>query len=237
MNAYSLIANSGIQFYNCRLDIDLKSQTKQLFHEWYDEEEIQTNLEFAYILKESNKVVRMADLEKCGFLDEDGRLTVTEKEVLAVPNLEVLHEGDFDEEVGELFSMQLSNKFSKIESLLNQWLPLPYFELDTVGNFNNGPYNWVRCKLIPRSKDSNDVISVDVLLAFDTRTIYEEPDAYVECPYFRDSEREKNYKLTGKALSLLDFCSGKNSWVRSYLMNLVHGVTDLEDIKLDANKD
>ena len=237
MNAYSLIANSGIQFYNCRLEIDLKSQTKQLFHEWFDEEEVQTNLEFAYLLKECNKIVRMADLEKCGFLDDDGKLTVTEKEVLAVPNLEVLHEGDFDEDAGELFYMQLSNKFSKIESLLNQWLPLPYFELDTVGNFNNGPYNWVRCKLIPRETERQDALLVDVLLAFDTRSIYEEPDTYAECPCFRDSEKEKNFKLTGKALSLLSFCSGKNSWVRSYLMNLVHGVTELDDIKLDPNKD
>lgn len=237
MNAYSLIANSGIQFYNCRLEIDLKSQTKQLFHEWFDEEEVQTNLEFAYLLKECNKIVRMAELEKCGFLDDDGKLTVTEKEVLAVPNLEVLHEGDFDEDAGELFYMQLFNKFSKIESLLNQWLPLPYFELDTVGNFNNGPYNWVRCKLIPRETERQDVLLVDVLLAFDTRSIYEEPDTYAECPCFRDSEKEKNFKLTGKALSLLSFCSGKNSWVRSYLMNLVHGVTELDDIKLDPSKD
>lgn len=237
MNTYSLIANSGIQFYNCRIDIDLKSQPKQIFHEWFDQEEVQTNLEFAYFLKESEKFVRMADMEKYGFLDEDGKLIVSEKEVLAVPNLEVLHEGEVEEETEELFWMQLGNKFSKLDLLLDQWLPLPYFELDTVGNYKNGPYNWVRCKLIPRPTEKQDILSVDVLLAFDTRSIYDESDEYAECPSFRETEKDKYFKLTGNAISLLDFCSGRNSWIRSYLMKLVHGVTDLDDIKLDPNKD
>lgn len=67
MEEYSLIANSGIQFYVKEIEFDFSNTSKQLFHEWFDEDEVQTNLEFAYLLQESEKVVRMSDLEACRF--------------------------------------------------------------------------------------------------------------------------------------------------------------------------
>lgn len=230
---YPLIANSGIQFYVCDLTIDLNSKSKQIFHEWFDEEEVQTNLELAFLLKDSEKVVRMAELESCKFLNTDGSLKVKEEEVLANPNIEILHVGDIEDAEG-IFSLRLNDeRHCKISSLLNQWLPLPYFELDALGNFKNGPYNWVRCKIIPKGNTSKNEIEATLLVAFDTRSIYEEPDEYEECPSFiSDSEKEKKFKLTNNALSLLDFCSGKNSWIRNYLLYLVHGVSDIEDIQI-----
>ena len=233
---YSLIANSGIQFYVCNLVIDLNSKCRQIFHEWFDEEEVQTNLEMVYQLKESEKVVRMADLESCKFLNPDGTLKVKENEVLANPNLEILYQGDI-EEADDIFALKLNDeRHCKLSSLFNQWLPLPYFELDALGNSKNGPYNWVRCKLIPQNVTKTE-IQTSVLLAFDTRTIYEEPDDYAECPSFiSDSEMEKKFRLTNNALDLLDFCSGKNSWVRNYLLNIVHGVSDIEDVQIKDNE-
>lgn len=233
---YPLIANSGIQLCTCKFSIDLNSKSKHIFHEWFDEEEVQWNLEFAYQLKDSEKVVRMADLESCRFINSDGSLNVkNEEEILANPNIKILYEGDI-ENVEDIFTLRLNDeRRCKLKELLNQWLPLPYFELDSLGNFKNGPYNWVRCKLIPYGTSKNE-IKVNALIAFDTRAIYEEPDDYVECPSFiSDTEKEKHFKLSSEALGLLDFCSGKNSWVRSYLMNIVHGVTELEDIKVKEN--
>lgn len=238
LREYTLIANSGIQMMTCDLTFDMNARSKHLFHEWFDEEEVQTNLEFAYALKDSEKIVRMADLESCRFLDSDGSLTVKEEEVLANPNIEILFEGDV-EDSEEFFSLSLGDeRHCKLKSLFNQWLPLPYFELDALGNCKAGPYNWVRCMLIPKVGDNRKGnIHVTVLLAFDTRAIYEEPDEYVECPSFvSDSEKEKHFKLNTNALGLLDFCSGKNSWIRPYLMNVVHGVTELEDIKVRENE-
>lgn len=235
---YTLIANSGIQMMTCDLIFDLNSNSKHLFHEWFDEEEVQTNLEFAYLLRESEKIVRMADLESCRFLNPDGSLNVKEEEVLANPNIEILFEGDV-EEAEDIFSLRLNDeRHCKLEAMFNQWLPLPYFELDTLGNCKAGPYNWVRCKLIPKEGDyEKGMIPVTVLLAFDTRSIYEEPDDYIECPSFiSDSEHEKHFKLNTDALGLFDFCSGKNSWIRTYLMNIVHGVTELDDIKIKENE-
>ena len=234
---YSLISNSGIQLLTSEFIIDLNSKSRHFFHEWFDEEEVQTNLEFAYQLKESEKVVRMADLEKYRFINSDGTLNVKkESEILANPNIEILHQGDI-EDAEDIFVLRLNDeRHSKVFSLLDKWLPLPYFELDTLGNFKRGPYNWVRCKLIPNQKTKNE-IQVTALVALDTRAIYEDSDDYVECPAFiSDTEKEKHFKLSGEALGLLDFCSGKNSWVRNYLMNVVHGVTDLEDIPVKDNE-
>ena len=96
MEEYSLIANSGIQFYVKEIEFDFSNTSKQLFHEWFDEDEVQTNLEFAYLLQESEKVVRMSDLEACRFLDDEGNLNVSEQEVLANPNIEIIYEGDLE---------------------------------------------------------------------------------------------------------------------------------------------
>lgn len=232
MEEYSLIANSGIQFYVKEIEFDFSNTSKQLFHEWFDEDEVQTNLEFAYLLQESEKVVRMSDLEACRFLDDEGNLNVSEQEVLANPNIEIIYEGDL-ENATDIFVMRLNDeRRCKYSSLYNNWLPLPYFELDSAGRLKNGPYNWVRCKIIPKVTEKGKTKAI-ILMAFDTRAVYKEPDNYEECPSFvSDSERDKHFKISGNALSLLDFCSGRNSWIRNYLMQMVHGVSDLEDIKV-----
>ena len=58
----SLIANSGRQFFSTRLVIDTNSGTRSYFHEWFDEEAVQTSLEPAFLLKEHEMFVRLADL-------------------------------------------------------------------------------------------------------------------------------------------------------------------------------
>ena len=211
----TLIANSGIQLYTAPLFIDSNSKSRQLFHEWFDEEEIQTNLEFAYQLKESLKVVRLSDLADCRFVDAGGTLLVDERDVLANPNIEILYEGAV-EEADDIFALRLNDpKRCRIDLLMNQWLPLPFLELDALGRPKSGPYNWVRCKLVPRREQPRaDGILVDILLAVDTHAIYVEPDDYVECPSFvSDTEHEKMYRLSVEPRGLMDFCSsGYSMW-------------------------
>ncbi len=147
----SLIANSGIQLCALPLTLDLGVNERMFFREWFDEDEVQTNLEYVYQLEESEKVVRVADLVACRFLDGEGRLLVSENEVLANPNIEVLHEGDISD-AEDFFTLRLNDKRRcALDRLLGQWLPLPYYEVDGMGNFKDGPYNWVRCKLLPQS--------------------------------------------------------------------------------------
>ena len=233
---HSLIANSGIQLHTQSISLDLNTRTPWLFREWFDEEEVQTNLEITYQLRESEKVVRVSELEQCLFLDENAALTVNEDEVLANPNIDVLYEGDITDSE-ELFTLRLNDqRRCALSKLLGQWLPIPYFEIDSMGQFKEGPYNWVRCKLMPntdKSNSNNGVLNLTMVMAFDTHAIYEEPDEYAECPSFvSPSEHEKHFRLCGRPLGMLDFCSGRNIWVRNYLLNLVHNVTDIDDVRL-----
>ena len=41
---YSLIANSGIQFFSKEIEIDLNDGFKQVFYEWFDEEQVEQRL-------------------------------------------------------------------------------------------------------------------------------------------------------------------------------------------------
>ena len=55
---YSLIANSGIQFFSKEIEIDLNDGFKQVFYEWFDEDQVEQVLEYAYEVKQLNEFVR-----------------------------------------------------------------------------------------------------------------------------------------------------------------------------------
>lgn len=235
--AYSLIANSGIQLYTSHIVIDSNAVSKHLFHEWFDEEQVETNIEVVFQLPESKKVVALSDLERYRFISEEGKLIVSEEQVLAVPDLRIIYDGGDIQDLEGIFAMKLSDRRCQVDKLINQWLPLPVFELDLTGEFKQGPYNWCRCKIIPQSSN-NGKTEADVLLAFDTRALYQvDNDVYAECPIFDSvSEKSKDFKLCDRISFLMDFCSGNNSWVKNYLMQLVHGVTDVDDIIINKNE-
>ncbi|MBQ7690905.1 MAG: virulence factor SrfB [Muribaculaceae bacterium] len=235
--AYTFIANSGIQFYTSRIVIDMNATSKHLFHEWFDEENVETSLEVVYQLPSSQKVVPLSDLEKLRFISSEGRLLTDEEHILAVPDLRVVYEGDLSESEG-IFSMKLSDRRCPLAQLLNKWLPLPVVELDSQGEFRQGPYNWCRCKLIPTGEESEGKIEADMVLAFDTRTLYGDAgDDYNECPVFESaSQRHKDFRLCDRISMLLDFCTGQNTWVKRYLMQLVHGVREVDDIVVNRNE-
>lgn len=235
--AYSLIANSGIQLFTSHIVIDSNASSKHIFHEWFDEEEVETNIEVVFQLPESKKIVALSDLERYRFITEEGKLKVSEQQVLAVPDLRIIHEGDDIQNIDGIFAMKLSDRRCYINELFNKWLPLPIFELDITGDFKQGPYNWCRCKIIPTENQKNSKIEADILIAFDTRALYhEQADDYSECPIFDSiSEKSKDFKLCDRITHLMDFCSGNNSWVKSYLMQIVHGVTDVDDIVINKN--
>ena len=235
--AYTFIANSGIQFYLSHVTIDLNATSKHLFHEWFDEELVETSLEVVYQLPESKKIVALNDLERYRLISDEGKLLVGEQQVLAIPDLRVIFEGDVSEADG-IFALKLSDRRCPLSALLNKWLPIPMLELDLLGEFKQGPYNWCRCKIIPTGEIENGTLNADVLFAFDTRALYQETtDDYAECPTFENiSEKSKDFKLCDKITRLLDFCSGNNAWVKSYLLEIVHGVREIDDIRVNKNE-
>lgn len=225
---YSLIANSGIQFFSKEIEIDLNDGFKQVFYEWFDEEQVEQVLEYAYEIKQQSEFVRMSDLLKYGFIDHAGNLLVESNVITANPEVRLIHKGDIADGEG-LFRMRIDDKNSCIlEKYLNCWLPAPYYEIDQTGNFKLGPYNWCRFKIIPISQE-NGVIKANLLVAFDTHATYDGNDEYNESPVF-SFENEKLFGLCGNTDKLIDYCSGKNDWIRLYLMKLVYNTDDINKI-------
>ena len=50
---HTFIANSGIQFYLSHITIDMNAASMHLFHEWFDEEQVEQVLEYAYEIRET----------------------------------------------------------------------------------------------------------------------------------------------------------------------------------------
>ena len=186
---YSLIANSGIQFFSKEIELNLNDGFKQVFYEWFDEDQVEQVLEYAYEIKQLGEFVKMSDLLKYGFIDHSGNLLVEPNVIAANPEVRTIHKGDISG-CAELFRLKLEDKNSCVlDKYLNCWLPAPYYEVDQTGNFKLGPYNWCRFKIEPVSQE-NGVIKANLLIAFDTHAAYGLTDDYNECPSFL-SENEK----------------------------------------------
>lgn len=240
MNDFTLIANSGIQYFSTKMEIDLNSGFKILFHEWFDEPNVQEDLEFAYCMPDSQQVYRWLEMRRRNFIDDNGKLQCKEDEVKADPNLHPLEEGVVMDDSDRFYYMKFSDKHCKatMQALFNQWIPVPFLELDATYAEKPGPYNWCRCKIIPQEVTEKSIIA-QVLFAFDTRALYQEigDEDFPECPYFESiSELKKEFRFCDKKALLIDFCSSGENWVRSYLMYLTYGVSDLEKVKEDEKK-
>mgnify|MGYP002854246690 CR=1 FL=1 len=236
----NLIANTGIQFLTKRLMIDSDASTRMLFYEWFDDEKtIEWDLEFAYQLRPSNKVVHLADLESSRFVDSQGNLLVQEDQVLANPNVmqRMIHDGNVQPWPNGLFYTRWGDRNCKVECYFNQWIPIPYFEVNSEnGEFRQGPYNWCRCKIIPdKEQPQEGNLIATILIAFDTRSLYHHEANHPECPVF-ENELQKTYRFCNSTSMLLDFCSGENEWLRKNLMEIVHGVRSLQNIPFVANR-
>ena len=226
----TLIANSGIQFFSREILLDANDGFRQVFYEWFDEKQVEQVLEYAYEIRQLEKFVHYSDMLKYGFVDPQGNLLVEPDVVDANPEVRVIHKGDIDL-CPNLFRMRLGDKNNcTLSKYLNVWLPAPYYEIDRSGKFRTGPYNWCRFKVCPVSEE-NGRIRASVLFAVDTHTAYSAGDDYNECPVFiGNSESEKRFQFCADADKMIDFCTGRNDWIRTYLMKLVHGTDDINKI-------
>lgn len=222
---YTLIANSGIQMFTFPLRINMQDRFKQWFHEWYDTESGEWKLELVHEVhtEDCTLYYKKAELLKNGYLaNPDNELDKDELQ----------HEGIFpikiDDEIcagvkGEIFSLTFSDRENKLASFENVWLPAPYFFRRTERRFKFGPLNWSRFKLIPVKEEKNQKL-YDVVLAFDTRTTYED-EANNENPVFPDHFRtDIDLALCSNELFLLDYCSAGQKWsyIDEHLMRIVH---------------
>ncbi|MCR4801322.1 MAG: virulence factor SrfB [Bacteroidales bacterium] len=255
MDTFSLIANSGIQFYTTKFKIEKTNSLSKFYHEWTDSETNECFLEPVYEIKdkeaETNAYYKLKDLLDKGLLADIEELTTAS---LAA---EGIHPFDTDEDMnvnnqgGKIwkagFEYKDKGKNFILDKYINKWLPLPYL---IQKQKPNGEYvyrkfealNWCRMKLIPIEGTEKEYT---IVLAFDTRAkesgaLTENERNSKEFPVFKDAySNEIDFGLCNSELLLMDYCSKKKeaSYVHEYLFHLVYpDLTDLSQLRNNAEK-
>lgn len=225
MTAYTLVANTGIQLFTFRIRINLQDKLRDWFHEWYDSESGEWKLELVHeVASDMGRVYfPKNELIREGFLAPgQGEVEVDEIRQAGISPLMI------DSEIcqgveGQIYSLSLTDRDSCLASFEGQWLPLPYFFRRTPRKFKFGPLNWARCKL-SLVEDAGKERIYDVVLAFDTRTTYED-EVENENPSFVDRyATEMDFALCDNPLMVVDFMSPSLQWgfVDQRIFSLVH---------------
>lgn len=249
-NPFTLIANSGIHLLPFKFTIDFNDDKKILFYEIEDLVDNTCSLQLAYQMPKSKKVFFLADMIECGFMNNDHAThnAINPEEYIETAHLQEIAtiDGDISKHP-ELFYMRAdSEKYSKIEKLYGHWLPVPFYQLSDGNEIEKGPYNWCRIKLIPVGEKKDNKQDVNMLMAFDTQSLYpyqtEEGEwenvdiEYPECPVF-DSDRNnanKNFLFCYQLDKFFDFAISNKGWVRDYIRRIVHPeAQDVDSIVVD----
>lgn len=239
----NLIANTGIQYYSVPLEVNLNDNFKMYFHEWIDTEDNQLKLEIAHFFSEEEVWVKKHDLALLGYAMNG---SVTEKwetiqndedfdpsSIIPIDTEEARDSGCFHESVGKI----------NWERFENIWFPMPFF-LHNGKQSEFGPTNWCRFKLIP-IESSGRSRKYNILLAFDTRSCFEEEEFEEEdlneTPVFTNaSEKSKYYALCDNEYKLISYCSEafKCEWVDKYILKKFHNTetSNINDLKLQKPK-
>jgi len=217
----NLIANSGIQFLTVPIEINLNDNFKMYFHEWFDVEDEQLKLEIVHNFSENEIWVKKYDLALLGYLtdgkvgrfDDNGKFKAYKWEDISD---DFFSEGNqtiipMATDDGGTDCFQINTNHCRWEKFENHWLPFPFFNLKANGKSDFGPINWCHFKLIPdTASNAGNVKKYILLLAFDTRTIYEgegyEEEDSQEMPVFI-TEDSKEFALCNNEFSLVDFCT------------------------------
>lgn len=248
----NLIANSGIQYFTFPMEIDINSNFKMSFHESFDMENEKLSLEIAHYFSDEEVWVKKHDLfilgylldGKVGRLDNDKFITYKWEDVKSDfldNDFKQIYPMESEEGGSDTFSISLNRcRFEKFE---NKWIPFPFFRISANGRSDFGPTNWCRLKLVPINTDGN-VKKYQILLAFDTRTLYEseefEDDDLMEAPVFSSIfEKSLDFSVCNNEFAIVDFCSKlKNcEWVDDTIMKLFHGnINSLNELRIRKPK-
>jgi hypothetical protein len=241
----NFIANTGIHYHVVPLEIDLNDNFKMYFREWYDTGDSLLKLELTHYFLEEGVWVRKRDLSDLRYVD-DGRVIDKweniREEFEGEGKETLLVEAGIQEDPKDLGYFPVSLAKINWEKIENTWFPMPFFSLNAKGKSEFGPTNWCRCKLIPFGETDGNTKKFHLLLAFDTRSLYDGDDDYNEdgdlneAPVFAKSDgkpKEKNLALCNNEYKLIDYCSESADcgWVDGYILKRFHNLDDIKNYR------
>ncbi|NLO69358.1 MAG: hypothetical protein GX102_00060 [Porphyromonadaceae bacterium] len=245
----NLIANTGIQFFTIPLEINFNDNFKMYFHEWLDTADHKKKLEIAHFFSEEEVWIKkyILDGSNLGYATLNNNYRVTDSwetisndeefnnsSIIQIDTEEAKDSGCFDVSFGKIREADW-NKFE------NTWFPMPFFQLKGKRS-DFGPTNWCRFKLIPNGQEGK-IKKYDLLLAFDTRTVFKEEgfeeEDLQETPIFTNAaESSKNFALCNTEEGLIGYCSEEKNcgWVDKYVLKHFHDIDNIHDRRLDMPK-
>ena len=193
----SLIANTGIQFFTT--DFEIKAEESFIdkdgnflsplsikdengydmplvFHESYNIMDDIWTLEMAVNFS-GGQIVRLDELRNHKpipylYTNALGIECLVDENKIDFNELDVIDEESCYSDY--CFAGSITERLTKgncpLDTIENQWLPMPMFEKDSSGNSVFGPTGWCRMKLVPVSKIKN-LRRYHIVWAFDTTSI------------------------------------------------------------------
>lgn len=246
----SLIANTGIHFLSTDFEIKVEDSfvdkdgnfisplsikdendfdVPLVFHESYDIIEDTWTLEMAASFS-NGQIVRIEELRRHKpipylYTDSLGNERIVDEGKIDFTTLDLLDSNSCYSDY--CFAGSITEKLKKgscpLDAIENQWLPMPMFEKDMMGNCVFGPTGWCRMKLVPVSKIKN-IRRYHIVWAFDTTAVKNDMSGVK--PFFYEGEGEKHYAICKEVSLLFNFFSPKPydcEWVDEYIATLIHG--------------
>lgn len=232
----NLIANSGIQLYTENVEMKLNDNFKMFFHEWYDVQDQQLKLEIAHFFNDEDIWVKKYDLSELGYA-MNGQVTESWENIkddfISEGKTQIPIDTDDPKDSGCFHESISRINWEKFE---NVWLPFPFFLIN--GNKSDfGPTNWCRFNLIPFETNGQSR-KYHILLAFDTRSIFEKEDFegedLNETPVFTSNyDKSKEYALCNNEFKLVGYCSEDFhcDWVDKYILKQFHNIDNINDFR------
>ncbi len=228
MSDFSLILNTGIQFYEPagEVTVDLNENVmKALRYYVYLFKDV-IYMDPVYYFPTKDKYLRRNDLLLSGYLDaKTGELApeeVINNHVNWLEGEDLLNINSLDTTVGDL-------RLSGLEQIENHWLPVPYYEKDRDAALSF-PTNWCRIKLIPvEGKCTPHKRVYRLVMAFDT-----DSNVTVEnvSPKFSNGQPFKDFAMLGVARADYDNMTDSE---RNRLDNMIIPLRAYEFVDMKKN--
>ena len=209
MAEFSLIANSGIQFYTLKINLGLKSPALKTNADFYEkmEEDIEGNKEFTFVFpyyhEKSQKYIELTDeIKKVAMDVESGEVDeskIPQHLIQKIPEHKII----------------TVRAREAIESYEGIWIPIPYLRKSYDGKkFQQGPETWAMMWFSRLSgiNEETSEFTHNVVLAFDTRC-QENEEMYLT-PTTRDAQNSV-FECATKPNDNFFFCA--RGWVQDWL--------------------
>lgn len=211
MRRISLIANSNIQYYKYKVEIDLTfgKSNRVYYHQPYDKGILSFILDplFKFSHEGAESFYRREQLEDHGFI-VNNRL----KDDVDLSSCDQV----FD-------SFEESNLKRVLKNYQNSWLPLPYFKDNSINKDLMYPTDWVRVYI----SCDDDYNMARIVVAVDTTLARNDSDK--TSPKLSLNPDENIFKLESKDLNIArNFYANKttNGWIDKYLADEYYGKND-----------